>query len=171
MQIRKTIMKTTKFTCLALLILTLPAARGEPFRTDINPALLYYQAFLLAPEPMSDADWDYLGRKPGRNKSSRNDSARFVAGYDNEFKLVREAAQQKVPCDWGIDLSRRSRHACFLIWPAPRRWPRRRSCARCGICSMADQTGARDDLLAAFVLGRNVARDGTADWCAGPIRH
>lgn len=23
---------------------------AEPFRTDINPALLYYQAFILAPE-------------------------------------------------------------------------------------------------------------------------
>ena len=78
MQNRKTIMKTTKFTCLALLILTLPAARGEPFRTDINPALLYYRAFLLAPDPMSDADRDYLESKKGRNKSSRNGSAKSL---------------------------------------------------------------------------------------------
>src|SRR5208337_1193729 len=105
MQNWKTIMKTTKFSCLALLILTLPSARGEPFRTDINPALFYYQAFLLAPEPISEADWDYLGSKAGQEQKLPERFGKIVAGYDNEFKLVREAAQQKVPCDWGVDLS------------------------------------------------------------------
>ena len=160
MQIRETIMKTTKFTCLALLILTLPAARGEPFRTDINPALLYYQAFLMAPKPMSDADSDYLGSKAGREQKLPERFGEILAGYDNEFKLVREAAQQKVPCDWGIDMS-----------PGPAtqlpHLARAKAVAQAAqLRAMwdlqhGDQTGARDDLLAAFVLGRNVARDGT----------
>ncbi len=160
MQIRETIMKTTKFTCLALLILTLPAARGEPFRTDINPALLYYQAFLMAPKPMSDADSDYLGSKAGREQKLPERFGEILAGYDNEFKLVREAAQQKVPCDWGIDMS-----------PGPAtqlpHLARAKAVAQAAQLRAVwdlqhgDQIGARDDLLASFVLGRNVARDGT----------
>ena len=154
-------MKTTKFNCVALLILTLPVARGEPFRTDINPALLYYQAFLLAPEPMSDADMDYFwASKAGREQKLPERFGKIVAGYDSEFKLVREAAQQKAPCDWGIDMS-----------PGPAtplsHLPRAKAVAQAA-CLRAvwdlqhgNQTGARDDLLAAFVLGRNVSRDGT----------
>ena len=79
MQNRKTIMKTTKFTCLSLFILTLLVRAREPYRTDINPALVYYRAFLLAPEPMSEADRDYsVRRNKGRNKSSRNGSAKSL---------------------------------------------------------------------------------------------
>ena len=76
-------MKTTKFTCLALLILTLPAARGEDFRTDINPALLYYRAFLLVPEPMSNADEEYTWSKEGKEKKLPERFGKIVAGYDN----------------------------------------------------------------------------------------
>ncbi len=45
--------------CLALLIVTGAAAAvsGEPFRTDINPALIYYRAAQLAPD-WSPADRD-----------------------------------------------------------------------------------------------------------------
>jgi len=153
-------MKTTTFTCLTLLILTLPGARGEPFRTDINPALLYCQAFLLAPEPISEADWDYLGSKAGQEQKLPERFGKIVAGYDNEFKLVREAAQQKVPCDWGIDLS-----------PGPNaqlpHLARAKAIAQAaGLRAVWDlqhgnQIGARDDLLAAVVLGRNISRDGT----------
>ena len=152
-------MKTTKFTCLALLILTLPAARGEPFRTDINPALLYYQAFLVVPEPMSNDDLNYCWSKAGREQKLPERFGKIVAGYDSEFKLVREAAQQKVPCDWGIDLS-----------PGPNaqlpHLARVKAVAQVSrLRAMWDlqhgnQVGARDDLLAAVVLGRNVSRDG-----------
>ncbi len=63
-------MKTMKSICLSLLILTgtLLGARGEDFRTDINPALLYYRAFLLAPNPMSEADMTYLASKKAREQ-------------------------------------------------------------------------------------------------------
>lgn len=97
-------MKIAKFPCLALLILTLPAARGEDFRTDINPALLYYRAFLLVPEPMSNADEEYLWSKAGRERKLPERYGKIFTGYDNQFLLVRQAAHAKVPCDWGIDL-------------------------------------------------------------------
>lgn len=99
-------MKTTKLITFALLLSsTMFIAHGEPFRTDLNPALLYYQAFLLEAKPLTDADWDYLGSKAGREHQLPARFGPILASYDNEFKLVREAAQQQAPCDWGIDLS------------------------------------------------------------------
>ena len=152
-------MKITTFTCLALLISTLPAARGEPFRTDINPALLYYRAFLVAPAPMSDADMDYLASKKGKEEKLPERFDKIVAGYDNQFLLVRQAAHATVPCDWGIDLS-----------PGPNTMlpelARAKAVARAAqLRAVWDlqhgrQEEARDDMLAAFVLGRNAASDG-----------
>jgi len=152
-------MKTTTFTCIALLILTMPGARGEPIRTDINPALIYYRALLLAPD-LSPADRDYLFTTNWQGQTLPERFGKLVAGYDSQFQLVREAAQQKVPCDWGIDMS-----------PGPGtllpHLNRARAVARAArLRAMWDlqhgnQVGARDDLLAAFVLGRNTLRDGT----------
>lgn len=153
-------MKTTKIISLALLISTALGVCAEPGRTDINPALLYYQAFLLAPKPISDADWDYLGSKTGREQKLPERFGPILASYDSEFKLVRAAAQQRVPCNWGIDMS--AGPGTFL--------PHLRFVKAVAVASQprviwdlqhGDQTGARDDLLAAFVLGRNVAQDGT----------
>jgi len=153
-------MKITTFICLALLILTLPAVRGEDFRTNINPALLYYQAFLMAPKPMSDADADYFYSKEGQSQKLPERFGQILAGYDNEFKLVREAAQQKVPCDWGIDMSpgpgTMLPHLALIKAVAVASRPRVMWDLQHG-----DQIGARDDLLAAFVLGRNASRDDT----------
>jgi hypothetical protein len=153
-------MKTTKFTCVILLILTMLGASGEPFRTDINPALLYYQAFLLETKPISDADWDYLGSKAGREQKLPERFGQILASYDREFKLVREGAQQKVPCDWGIDMSpgpgTELPHLAHVKAVDVASKPRAMWDLQHG-----NQTDARDDLLAAFVLGRNASRDGT----------
>jgi hypothetical protein len=84
----------------------------------------------------------------------------LLAGYDNEFQLVRAAAQQKVPCDWGINMG-----------PGPGTFlPHLRFTKAVAVASQpramwhlqhGDQVAARDDLLAAFVLARNASRDGT----------
>src|SRR2546421_7323720 len=101
-------MKIIKLISLLLLLLTgapLPA-RSEPFRTDINPALLYYRAFLAAPEPgLSDADRTYLESKKGLEQKLPERFGKIVAGYDNQIQLVRQAAHSRVRCDWGVDLS------------------------------------------------------------------
>lgn len=153
-------MKTIKFTCLALLILALPAARGEPFRTDINPALIYYRAFLLAPQPMSSADSDYFFSKKGRSQNLPERFGPIVAGYDNEFLLVRQAAHSTVPCDWGIDLS------AGMNTMVPQLARAKAIVLTARVRAVWDlqhdrQADARDDLLAAFVLARNASRDGT----------
>ena len=155
-------MKTKKIIGLALLILTgcVVGSRAEPSRTDINPALLYYQAFLLAPKPISDADWDYLGSKTGREQKMPERFGPILASYDNEFKLVREAAQQKVPCDWGTDLSHGP--STFLPHLAHAKAVAVASGARVRWdLQHGNQADACNDLLATFVLGRNVAQDGT----------
>jgi hypothetical protein len=153
-------MKTTTFTCLALLILTLPAARGEPIRTDINPALLYYQAFLMAPDlPQTDRDYLFTNNWQGQKLPER--FGKILAGYDSEFKLVREAAQQKVPCDWGIDLKSKGFDAQLPHLARAKVVAQAAQLRVMWDLQHGNQIGARDDLLAAFVLARNASRDGT----------
>jgi hypothetical protein len=153
-------MKTLKPLSLSLVALAgaLSAALAEDYRTDINPALVYYRAFLVATQPVPDADWDYLASKKGREQKLPDRFGKIVAGYDNPFTLVRQAAHATVPCDWGIDLSpgpnillphlgraKAVAHAAQLraVWALQHGRP----------------DDARDDLLAAFVLGRNAASD------------
>src|SRR5713101_3180197 len=158
-----------KSICLALLIVTGAAAvvTGEPFRTDINPALIYYRAAQLAPD-LSPADRDYLFANDWPGQIFANDwrgqklPERFgalVARYDNEFKLVRQAAHATVPCDWGLDLGA----GPFTLLPHLARNRAIAQAARLRVMwalQQGRQADARDDLLAAFVLGRNSGTDG-----------
>ncbi|HSU53970.1 MAG TPA: hypothetical protein VLT36_07940 [Candidatus Dormibacteraeota bacterium] len=130
------------------------AGQSPQLRTDINPALLYYQGFLTAPDPMANVDSDYLNSKKAREQKWPEKFGTILAGYDHEFEFVRQAAHAKVPCDWGVDLSRgpetmlphlgRAKFACQVgqwrtIWALQN----------------GRQENARDELVAAFVLGRN----------------
>jgi hypothetical protein len=146
---------------MSLLVLTgaVATACGEDLRTDINPALLYYRALLMPVEPFSDADWNYLALKKGKEQKLPERFAKTLASYDNQFLLLRQAAHATVPCDWGIDLNpgpnialphlARAKAACQAaqlraVWALEH----------------GRQQDALDDLLTAFVLGRNVATDG-----------
>jgi hypothetical protein len=154
-------MKTAKFACLSLLILTgtVLILRAEPYRTDINPALLYYRSFLMPWQPMSEADRDYLTTKQGMEQKLPERFGPVVANYDNQFSLVRQAAHSTVSCDWGLDLG----DGPNLMLP---HLARAKAVARTAqLRAVWDlqhgrQDDARDDLLAAFVLGRNAANDG-----------
>jgi hypothetical protein len=157
-----TFTKVMKSICLGLALAGSVAVGvgAETGRTDINPAQLYYQAFLVAPEPMSEADDTYLGSKAGRSERLPERFDKIFAGYDTQFKLVREAARASAPCDWGIDMSagpatllpHLARSKAVAIAARFRaRWELEHERA-------AD---AGDDLLASFALARNVPRDGT----------
>jgi hypothetical protein len=136
------------------------AARGQSFCTNINPALLYYQAFLVAPQPISDADMDYFLSKAGQEQKLPERFGKIVAAYDDEFKLLREAMHQKVPCDWGIDLS--PGPATLLPHLARAKAAAQEAQLRAvWDLQHGNQAGARDDLLASFVLARNVSLDRT----------
>src|SRR5262245_48559631 len=77
---------------------------GEMFRTDINPALLYYQGFSLRPE-LSQQDHDYLFTNEWRGRVLDERFDKLISGFDNSFKLFWRAGKAQPPCDWGLDLT------------------------------------------------------------------
>jgi hypothetical protein len=153
-------MKTLKFACLTLCMLTavIQAPGAERFRTDINPALRYYQALLDAPR-LSDADHEYLFNREWRGQPPNLKFGELVARYDFMFKLLRQASHAKAPCDWGIDLTEGPDALLPGLAPAKAAAQAARYRAMWHLQN-GRQADARDDLLAAFALGRNVARDG-----------
>lgn len=154
-------MKIMKPISLSLLILAgaLPLVRGEAFRTDINPALLYYRAFLAAPEPgLSDADRTYLESKKGLEQKLPERFGKIVAGYDNQMQLVLQAAHARVPCDWGVDLSAGPNTLLPHLGRA-RAVIRTAELRAVWALQHGRQEEARDELLAAFILGRNAGSD------------
>src|SRR5436190_20860248 len=77
---------------------------GETFRTDINPALLYYQGFSLRPE-LSQQDHDWLFTNDWRGQVLDERFGKLITGFDNSFKIFRRAGKAQAPCDWGLDLT------------------------------------------------------------------
>jgi hypothetical protein len=133
--------------------------RGESFRTDINPAQLYYQSFLLEPK-LKDADHDYLFTNQWQGRVLPERFGALLDYYHNDLLLWHRAAAQKVPCDWGVDLTT---GADALL-------PHLSHCKQASLMmaldvqwrlQQGDQAGARDDVLASLTLGRNAARDDT----------
>src|SRR6267143_4479614 len=154
-------MKRLKSLSFCLFLITAAGATkgSESFRTDINPALRYYQAYLLAPD-LSQADRDYLFNREWRGQTLPDRFAELLAKYDKEFGYVRAAAHATVPCDWGIDMS----PGPATLLPQLARNKGVAQAAR--LRAMWDlqhgnQTDARDDLLGALALARNSSRDGT----------
>jgi hypothetical protein len=133
------------------------AAGPLPPRTDINPALLYWQSFSLHPELADDVKKDFLSYPP---RLPLADAEPILKKYDGAFKYLRRAAAMSAPCDWGIDLAdgpetlmpnlikiRQSTHVAAAR-------------AHYELEAGRDQD-AVDDLGAVLVLGRNSATDGT----------
>jgi hypothetical protein len=136
---------------------TLPAIAADDFRTDINPALLYHQAFSITPE-LSPDDHQYLFTKDWRGRKLDERFGKLVSRYDNMFKLLRRAARAKVPCDWGIDLS--DGPEAMLPQLARAKSATQAACLRARYALQQGKEAKRaDDLIAAFVLGRNVSKD------------
>ena len=154
-------MRTIKSVLLSLFVVSGGGSvvSGAPIRTDINPAMQYYQAFLVAPD-LSPADRDYLFTNEWRGQKLPERFGELVAQYDNQFRLVRQAARATVPCDWGIDMS----PGAATLLPHLARCKAIAQAARLRVLWALQQgrpSEARDDLLAAFALARNSSRDGT----------
>jgi hypothetical protein len=131
---------------------------AQEFRTDINPALRYYQAFLEKPN-LPQADHDYLFVREWRGEHLEPRFGELIGKYDYQFRFLREAAGAEVPCDWGIDLT----GGPDALLPALAQAKAAAQAARLRTMwhlQNGRQGEARDDLLAAFTLGRNVSRDG-----------
>lgn len=140
-------------TAMALCVL----AQTTPAET--NPAMAYYRAFLLAPD-LSESDQEYLASNNLWSVTLPGKFGELVARYDPEFKLVRQAGQLSGRCDWGIDMSQ----GPATLLPHLARCKGVMIGARYRVAwhlQNGQQEEARDDLLAAFVLARNISRDGT----------
>jgi len=137
----------------------LPTSFGAlQFRTDINPALRYYQAFLEMPN-LPETDHQDLFVREWRGQPLDKRFGELVSRYDVEFRFLREAARAEVPCDWGIDLT----EGPDALLPGLARAKVVAQVTRFRVMwhlKNGRQAEARDDLLAAFTLGRNVSRDG-----------
>jgi len=152
--------KSIRLAGLAWLILAgaVAGARGQGSRSNVNPALLYYQGFVKVPD-LSPADRDYLFTNEWRGQKLPERFGELVSQYDPEFRIIRQATQATAPCDWGIDW--RWGPATLL----PHLMPARVVTKAVRLRVMWDlqhgeQAEARDDLLAAFVMGRNISSDG-----------
>lgn len=148
------------FLSFFIVLSCLAGLNAEPASTSINPALLYYQAFLVAPAPLPQAEWDYLASKEGHTQPLPDRYGAIVAGYDNQFALVRQAAQSTVPCDWGSDLSSGPETLLPYLAPAKAVMVAARLRLTWGL-QHDRQADAREDLLASLALARNVSRNGT----------
>ena len=140
-----------------LLALVSQGLAAETFRTDINPALLYYQGFSLRPE-LSQADHDYLFTNEWRGRILDDRFNKLISGFDNSFKLFRRAGKAQVPCDWGLDLT----DGPEALLPGLAKAKLAAQTAR--LRAMWHLQNGRpeeacDELVAAFVLGRNVSKD------------
>ncbi|HEY3861310.1 MAG TPA: hypothetical protein VGO59_05425 [Verrucomicrobiae bacterium] len=131
---------------------------AQTFRTDINPALTYYQAFNTAPDlPRGDSDFLFTNEWRGQKLPDR--FGELVSRYDNEFRLMSQAAQSKAACDWGVDFSAGPDTLLGHL-------ARAKTAANVArLRAMWDlqhdrQADARKDLLNALALGRQVSHDG-----------
>jgi hypothetical protein len=154
-------MNLLKSICLSSVLLTAAEFRicAAPLRTDINPAMQYYQAFLVAPDlPASDSDSLFSNGTLGQPLAPH--VGELLPRYENQLKLMRQAAHSTVPCDWGIDMS----PGPATLLPHLGRAKRIVQAARLD-AKWAAQTGraadAREDLVAALALARNTGQDGT----------
>jgi len=155
-------MKSMKLICLSCLIGMVAAehiASSAQFRTDINPAMLYYQAFNLTPD-LSAAERDYLfADTEWRVQRLPDRVGDLLTRYDNQFKLIRQAARATVQCDWGIDMSA----GPDTLLPHLGRVKGIVQAARLRAMwalQHGRQADASEDLLAALALGRNASHDG-----------
>lgn len=153
-------MKIIRFCCLVLWLLAAsrPGARAQACQTNINPALLYYQAFLLAPK-FDAADEDYLKTNAWQGRPLPDRLERLLQRHHTELEFLHAARAPSAPCDWGLDTTRGPNtllphlSLCKLAAIAACRQAK-------WALQQGDEAGATADLLGAFTLGRNAAAQG-----------
>lgn len=102
----------TRFSGCLLMAFTLLSAHNEVRgdtqitggRTNINPALLYWQASVLLPN-LSPADSYHFQTNYWRAMPLDDRIREILERYNSVFAHLHRAAEQKEPCDWGHDLS------------------------------------------------------------------
>jgi hypothetical protein len=133
------------------------AAAEVEFRTDINPALLYFQAYQTLPH-VSEEDENFLFRDRKTESELEDRHRGLLRQYDNAFKLVRRARFTKASCDWGYDVSDGPEALLPGLAPAKRLALAAR--LRAGVALEEDNfQKALAEVSSAFVLGRQLTTD------------
>jgi hypothetical protein len=130
---------------------------AERFRTDINPALLYWQAWAQIPD-LSEADRGYLFTNEWRGQVLPPRAGELLSRYNNVFKLLHRGGKAQVPCVWGYDLT----DGPEALLPGLAKAKAVAQAARLRVSwhlQQGNQSAARDELIAAFIEGRNLATD------------
>lgn len=162
----KTLIKALKDSALvaaaiAFLPCALNAAETE-FRRDINPALIYFQAYQAMPQ-LNEEDTKHLFETSldsiPSGKPFDERARKLLTEYDNSFKLLNRARFSQVPCEWGYDLSDGPEALLGGLAPAKRLTQAAVLRAHAALDDNNFEKAA-SDLLAAFVTGRNLATDG-----------
>jgi hypothetical protein len=109
---------------------------------------------------VSEADHDFIWTNEWQGVQLPERFGKLVSGYDNEFKLLRAAARSTGACDWGLDWRRGPETLLPYLGRTKGVVLTARFRALWDL-QQGRQADAREDLVAAFVLGRNVTRDGT----------
>jgi hypothetical protein len=137
------------------------ALSDTDFRTNINPALLYFQAFQNMPH-FNEADSRHLfaDSTAGGWPDDRfdKDQLALLQRYDNSFKLLRRARFAAVPCDWGYDVS--DGPEALLPGLAPAKLLAQVARMRVMVAlGNGDFDTAREELNSAFYLARQLSTD------------
>ncbi len=146
-------MKKILWTSALLLVAALTgfAGAGSLPRTDVNPALLYWQAFNLFPR-LTEAEAEAFLTEPP--SLPQGEGERIAAQYDNAFRLIRRAVLMRVSCDWGTDLADGPR--ALIANVARLRHTVQAAQARAHYALEAGRPrDAAEDLVATLVLGRH----------------
>jgi ribosomal protein S24E len=136
--------------------LSSPAATS-PYRNDINPALLYWQAFAVMPELKEPTQRELNDQYSTAPVDEQYEA--LANRFDAAFKLVNRAAQLKQPCDWGIDMANGPETLLPHLAKVRAVVHAARLRARCFLAH-GKENEAIQDLLSAFVLGRQTGSDG-----------
>src|SRR5690349_15444196 len=147
----------TLLPCLPGLLTGIAVAAWPQPRTDINPALLYWQAFNALPEFRS-GDGQYLGSDWAKGTLGPG-AAEVAQRYDGISKLLRRAAEMKEPCDWGSDLT----DGPAATQPSLIKLRRiAQAIALRARVALEDgrEVDSKNDLIALLYLGRRTAIDG-----------
>ncbi len=135
-----------------------PSRAVDGVRTNINPALIYWQAQADMPD-LTDAEHHHLLDTPWRGRALDEETQNLLARYDASFRLLQRALLQRAPCDWGYDVS----VGPELDLPSLAKAKSLAQTARVRFrweLEQGNPHAARDDFHAAFVLTRQVATDG-----------
>jgi len=151
-------MKMMKSILLLLSLLAISASgrAANLYRTDINAALIYWQAFSQLPELSPEEQKLYQNSKTAPLDEKYE---ALVSRYDTTFRLVGRAAHLEQRADWGAGLADGPEALLPHLGKAKAIAVAADFRARYFLGS-GKENKAVQDLLGAFVLGRQAANDG-----------